>query len=143
MARDIRGQDLSITVTNALGAPVLSLSKGVESFSSKPVMAKIEANNLDGRRVGQTFNGWSGNISLNLRDNTEALQFVDLYLAMLQSGLEFRVAITEKVFDPAIQARKSWIYPKCVLEFDIGEYTKTNPVKLKITWETGENRVPM
>lgn len=143
MARDIRGQDLSITLTNAAGAPVTSLSRGVESFSSKPITTKIEANNLDGRRIGQTFNGWQGNLSLNLRDNTEALQFVDVYLDMLQSGEEFRVAITEKVFDPSLQTRKSWIYPKCVLEFDIGEYTKTNPVKLKITWETGENRVPM
>ena len=143
MARDIRGQDLSLTLTDAAGAPVESLSRGIESFSSKPVLAKIEANNLDGRRVSQAFNGYQGSLTINLRDNTDALKFIDAYVSRVQSNEEFRVAITERVFDPSLQSRVSWVYPKCVLEFETGEYAKGNPVKVKVTWETGENRISL
>lgn len=143
MARDIQGQDLSIIITNAQGAPVMALSRGIESFSAKPVYAKIEANNLDGRRVSQTFQGYSGALTLNLQENTQALTFVDEYNRLLQSGQEFRVSLSQKVFDPQLQARRTWLYPKCVLEFDEGDYNKSSAVKLKITWETGEDRISL
>lgn len=139
--RDLKGQDLSLSLTNAAGTLVRALSVGIEDFSCKPMLDTIEAKNLDGTRLGQSFSGWQGSMTLNLQD-TAPMAFMDAYIAAVQSGEEHRVTIAQRVFNPKISAKSAWTYPKCILEFDEGPYNKGNPVKLKITWRTGEERVP-
>lgn len=141
MAAELKGEDVSISVNNALGAPVLTLGRGVETFKASPDLEVITSKNLDGVVKGSSFNGWKGVFKLNLRD-TLAHTFIDSYIALMKSGAEYRVTIMERVFDPQLRVRRNWTYPRCVLTFDMGEAQRASAVQLTVNFETGMDRLP-
>lgn len=139
MARDIKGEDLSLAITSAAGALVAALAVGIEDFSSEMVTKNIEQENLDGRRVGQTFLGWKGSFTLNLR-NGLVDDFITAYQAALASGAPHAVVINEKVFDPSTGRVRTFIHPECVLSIKRGPFNRSNAIKVRVEWETGAER---
>lgn len=139
--RDLKGEDLTLSLTDVSGAIIEALGIGIEDFQVQMLTDKIEANNLDGRRIGQVFKGWKGSFNLNLR-NSLALTFWDAYQAALVGGLDHRVVIGQSVWDPTLGVKRRWTYRNCVLDFSGGTYTRTSTVKLKVEFETGEARIP-
>lgn len=137
----LRGEDLTMSITDATGAPVLSLARGITGFQVKPVINKIESNGLDRRRVTASHRGWAGQLTLDLTDTTP-LAFIDSYVALVASGGRHQVNLTQRVRDPAGFTR-SWLYPECTLTFDEGPYDPTSTPKLKIDFDTGAARIPV